>query len=152
MDKFKVKIKPFKSNNLGGVAHKQLHQPEPQRQKMLGMTEDLIAVYKSMPSIHHKKKLPAVGLDGQKTQQWHIKKLADNTSGRKEHMNHLIYEADVLRHNAVLEDIIKQLGKKGNSQDKLDTIRDALYIELDEDKPLSSANLFNKLATFQKGK
>lgn len=152
MDKFKVKIKPFKTNNKGGVSHKQLHQPEPQRQKMLSMTEDLIAVYKSMPSIHHKKKLPEVGLDGKRTQEWHIKKLTSNTSGRKEHINHLIYEADVLRHNAVLEDIIKQLGKKDNSQESLDAIRNELYIDLEEDKPLSSANLFNKLATFQKSK
>jgi hypothetical protein len=149
MSKFKVKIKPFKSKNKGGVPHMKLHQPESQRQQMLVMTENLIKVYNKLTSTHHKKPLPAVGLDGERTQAWHIKQLSRNTSGRKEHMNHLIYEADVLRHNAVLEDLLKQLGKKGNTTELLNDIRNELYIELDEDKPLSSANLFNKLAKFQ---
>jgi hypothetical protein len=145
MNKFKVKIKPFKSKNAGGVAHNQLHQPEAQRQKMLDMSELLIQLYNKLTSTHHKKPLPAVGLDGERTQVWHIKKLSSNTSGRRANINHLIYEADVLRHNAVLKDIINQLGAKGNTPEALASIMDELYIELDEDKPFNSSDSFNRL-------
>lgn len=145
MNKFKVKIKPFKNKNKGGVAHKQLHQPETQRQQMLDMTEQLLELYSSCPGVYHKNSLPAVGLDGERTQAWHIKKLSSNTQGRRENINHLIYEADVLRHNAVLMDIINQLIEKGNTQEKLTSIMDDLYIELDEDKPFNSSDLFHRL-------
>ena len=145
MKKFKVKIKPFKSKNKGGVAHNQLHQPEAQRQQMLNMSELLIKIYNKLTSTHHKKPLPAVGLDGERTQAWHIKKLSSNTSGRRENINHLIYEADVLRHNAVLMDIINQLIEKGNTQEKITSIIEDLYIELDEDKPFSSSDSFHRL-------
>jgi hypothetical protein len=112
---------------------------------MLNMSELLIQMYDKLVSTHHKKPLPAVGLDGQRTQAWHIKKLSSNTQGRKDNINHLIYEADVLRHNAVLKDIINQLGAKGNTPEQLASIMDELYIELDEDKPFNSSDSFNRL-------
>jgi len=146
MKTFKVKLEAFKTTNRGGEKHLKIHQPELQRQQMLDKTENLLLFYTKLVNQHHKQRLrKASDIDGEQTQAWHYKHLSKNLAKRRHNPSYLIYEADVLRHNNLLEDLIKQLDKLGNSKTQLLQIITDYWIDMMEDKPLTSVNLFHKL-------
>jgi len=145
MNKFTVKLKPFGTSNKGGVTHNQIHQSEFQRQHMLDIMEDFLLLFNKLPALHHKNKLRRIGLDPAKDIKWHIKELTKNNKGRRDNIKHLIYEADVLRHNNVVEDVVNQLDNKGNTSEQLKEVLDEYWILLDENKKLSAAERFHKL-------
>ena len=131
MKQFTVKLKPFDSVNAGGEYHNKLIQPELQRQQMLDKTEALLQLYDAKPGLHHKQELRKVcDIDGKRTQQWHYNKIKKNLKGRRTKPNYLIYEADVLRHNNLLEDLIKQLESKGNTDQQLLQVITSIWINM----------------------
>ena len=145
MHKFIVKIKPFASSNKGGVAHNQLVQPDPAKQLMMDTMEQFTAFFNNMRNYHHKEKLPRTGNDAAQTQKWHIKEITKNNINRRNNINHLIYEADVLRHNNVVEDIVNQMDRAGNTDAVLISFIELYWILLEENKKFSAQNLFHKL-------
>ena len=148
MQNFKVKIIPFKGANRGGIKHNQIHQSELCRQAMLDLMDEFLLYYDAIPQYHHKKKLPGTGSDPAQTQAWHIKQLKKNMSGRRQNVSHRIYEADVLRHNNLVEDIVKQLDASGKPDAYLTKVIDNYWIDMTEDTKYNSAEQFLKLVKF----
>ena len=148
MKKFTVKLKPFSKVNRGGVAHNQVHQSEPHRQEMLDLIEDFQLFYNAVPQYHHKKKLPKTGADASQTQAWHVKQLTKNHAGRRAMTTHKLYEADVLRHNNLVESVLNSLDREGKSDAYLVKLIDTYWIDMEEHTKYNSATHFLKLVKF----
>jgi len=148
MQKFTVKLKPFSSINRGGVAHNQIHQSELCRQQMLDLIEEFQLFYNAVPQYHHKNKLPKTGVDSKQTQAWHVKQLTKNHAGRRSNPSYKLYQADVLRHNNLVQDIVAQLDREGKSDAQLIKVIDTYWIDMEEDTKYNSATHFLKLVKF----
>ena len=112
---------------------------------MLDLIEDFQQLHDALPQLHHNKKLRKTGNDPKQTQKWHKKQLTKNHAGRRSNPSNLLYQADILRHNNLIEDCIAQLDALGNTDQTLIQLLNNYWILAEENKKFSSASIFNKL-------
>ena len=133
--KVQVKYKSYDSNNRGGIKHQQViptgANSNQKRINMIETMQEFYQLFDKESKWHHKRKLTKQKYDPAWTQHKNLEEAKKNNDKRSFSVaSHHVWEADILRHNAVVDDVVYSYLAKCSANSYKDKDERDLYVEI----------------------
>ena len=135
--KFSAKLKEYDSPNRGGIRHKQVMpvgaNANDIRIESIELMQEFNRLFERTSVWHHKNKLPKQQYDPAWTQHKNLAEAKKNNHKRKATVQtHYAWEADILRNNVVVDDVVSSNLKRLKAEGWNNSAEVALYCEIYE--------------------